>query len=124
LRSVSDGDGRRDPFRGARRLALLDEALAPLASELPEAELKLLTTALSMLTGVESMVVLRDVLRLDHEAARAAGEWAVRAMVRAARPQTPPPRRRARASATDRARDARGSSSPSRPDGSAGLRAF
>ncbi len=83
LRSVSERDNRRDPFRGARRLNLLDEALAPLAGELPAAELELLRTAISMLTGVESMVVLRDVLGLDHDAARAAGEWAVRTMVRA-----------------------------------------
>jgi hypothetical protein len=31
------------------------------------------------------MIVLRDVLRLDHDDARAMGEWAVRQMVRAAR---------------------------------------
>jgi hypothetical protein len=38
-----------------------------------------------MLVGSESMVVLRDVLRLEHEDARDAGEWAVRQLVRAAR---------------------------------------
>lgn len=89
LRSVGERDTRRDPFRGARRLNLLDEALAPLSGELPAAELELLRTAISMLTGVESMVVLRDVLGLDHDAARAAGEWAVRTMVRAVRRPTP-----------------------------------
>jgi AcrR family transcriptional regulator len=91
LRSIGERDTRRDPFRGARRLNLLDEALAPLVGELPDAELELLRTAISMLTGVESMVVLRDVLGLDHEAARAAGEWAVRTMVRAVRQRTPEP---------------------------------
>src|SRR5919109_2378857 len=30
MRSLAEADGRRDPFRGARRLDLLDEALAPL----------------------------------------------------------------------------------------------
>jgi AcrR family transcriptional regulator len=85
LRSVSDADGERDPFRGARRLDLLDEALAPLAGELPADDIEQLRTALSMLVGVESMIVLRDVLRLDHDEARAAGERAVRAMVRTAR---------------------------------------
>jgi AcrR family transcriptional regulator len=89
LRSVGERDTTRDPFRGARRLNLLDEALAPLVGELPDAELELLRTAISMLTGVESMVVLRDVLGLNHDAARAAGEWAVRTMVRAVRQPTP-----------------------------------
>jgi AcrR family transcriptional regulator len=85
LRSVGDADGGPDPFRGARRLDLLDEALSPLAGELAAHEIEQLRTALSMLVGVESMVVLRDVLRLDHDDARAAGERAVREMVRAAR---------------------------------------
>ncbi len=74
-----------EPFRGARRAALLAEALAPLADELPAAEIERLQTAVSVLVGFESMIVLRDVLRLDHDAAREAGEWAVRTMVRAAR---------------------------------------
>jgi hypothetical protein len=74
-----------DPVRGARRSLLLDAALAPLADELPMHEIERLKTALSMMVGVEAMVVLRDVLRLDHAQAKAAGEWAVREMVRAVR---------------------------------------
>ena len=91
-RSLGDGDGKRDPFRGARRAALLAEALAPLSDELTPEELERLTAALSMLVGVESMIVLRDVLRLDHDAAREIGEWAVRQMVRAARQRPARPR--------------------------------
>lgn len=86
LRTLGDTDGRRDPFRGARRLDLIDEALEPLADELPVEEIERLRTALSMLVGVESVIVLRDVLGLDHDKARAAGERAVREMVRAAQP--------------------------------------
>jgi len=85
LRSLGDGDDAGDPFRGARRSVLLDAALAPLTDQLPADEIERLKTALSMMVGVESMVVLRDILRLDHDGARAAGEWAVREMVRAAR---------------------------------------
>ena len=81
--AVADGTG--NPFRGARRLSLLDAALAPLADELPAEDIDRLRTALSMLDGLESMVVLRDILRLQHDEARAAGERAVRDMVRAAR---------------------------------------
>ena len=85
LRALEDPDGTGDPFRGARRSVLLDTALEPLAHELPAEEITRLKTALSILVGVESMIVMRDVLRLDHAQARAAGECAVREMVRAAR---------------------------------------
>ena len=84
-RSLQNANGAQDPFRGARRAALLAEALEPLAGELPAGEIERLKTALAMLVGVESMVVLRDVLRLEHDDARDAGEWAVRHLVRAAR---------------------------------------
>jgi AcrR family transcriptional regulator len=85
LRSLDPDDGNHDPFRGARRLNLLDAALEPLADELSAEQIDQLRTALSILVGVESMIVLRDVLRLDHEHARAAGEHAVRQLVRSAR---------------------------------------
>jgi len=83
-RALRDSEGQ-DPLRGARRTALLAEALAPLTDELPADEIDRLIAALSMLVGVESMIVLHDVLRLDHHDARLRGEWAVRQMVRAAR---------------------------------------
>lgn len=84
-RSARNGNGARDPLRGARRDALLAEALAPLAGELPPAELERLKKAVAMLVGVESMIVLRDVLHLDHDEARRLGEWAVRQLIRSAR---------------------------------------
>jgi AcrR family transcriptional regulator len=84
-RALRDAEGTSDPFRGARRTALLAEALAPLAGELTPAEIERLKTALAMLVGTEPMIVLRDVLRLDHDQARESGEWAVRQLVRAAR---------------------------------------
>lgn len=84
-RGTRDGAPATDPLRGARRIALLREALAPLAGDLPADEVERLTTSLATLVGVESMIVLRDVLRLDHDEARAAGEWAVRRLVRASR---------------------------------------
>ena len=83
-RALRDPEGQ-DPLRGARRTALLSAALAPLSDELTDGEIDRLIAALSMLVGVESMIVLHDVLRLDHDEARRRGEWAVRQMVRAAR---------------------------------------
>src|SRR5437763_8593932 len=58
LRALEDPDNTGEPFRGARRSDLLDRALAPLEGELPASEIKQLTTALSMLVGIESMIVL------------------------------------------------------------------
>ncbi len=84
-RGLRETDGPRSPFRGARRTALLAEALAPLAGELTAEEIERLKMALAMLVGTEPMIVLRDVLLLEHDQARAIGEWAVRRMVRAAR---------------------------------------
>jgi len=85
MRALQDSNGADDPFRGARRVALLDEALTPLAEELTGEEVEQLRTSLAMLIGGEAMIVLRDVLRLDHDQARARGEQAVRELVRAAR---------------------------------------
>ena len=84
-RSPGDEGAAREPLRGARRDALLTEALAPLAEELPPDEVERLKAALAMLVGVESMIVLRDVMRLPHDDARRLGEWAVRQLIRAAR---------------------------------------
>jgi AcrR family transcriptional regulator len=84
-RSLRDANRCGDPFRGARRAALLAEALAPLSGEMAPEELEHLQAALAMLVGIESLVVLRDVLGLENDEARAEGEWAVRQMVRAAR---------------------------------------
>jgi hypothetical protein len=74
-----------EPLRRAGRLEVLDAALEPLEGELDNESLERLKRALSILIGTEATIVLRDVLRLDHEQARDSGEWAVRQMVRAAR---------------------------------------
>ena len=91
-RSRQDPDRSGDPFRGAHRVALLDEALRPLADELTGEELQQLKTALAILVGGESLIVLRDVLRLGHDEARARAERAVRQLVRAARHRSDLPR--------------------------------
>ncbi len=84
-RGMKNGETTTEPFRGARRAALLREALAPLADEVSPQDIQRLIAALSMLVGAEAMLVLRDVLRLEDDEARGAAEWAVRELVRAAR---------------------------------------
>jgi AcrR family transcriptional regulator len=80
-----DHDQNDVPLRPAFRLELLDAALQPVEDELDTDELERLKTALSILIGTEAMIAMRDVVGLDHDHARASGEWAVRQMVRAAR---------------------------------------
>jgi AcrR family transcriptional regulator len=83
-----DPDRNAELLRPAFRLELLDAALDPLNGEVDTDELGLLKTTLSILIGTEAMIAMRDVLRLDHEDARASGEWAVRRMVRSVRRPT------------------------------------
>lgn len=75
----------RDPEhrRGGRRLAWLGRALAPLG--LPEPALTRLVQALSLVTGIEAVVVLRDICGLDAEGIEATARWMARALVGAAR---------------------------------------
>lgn len=82
LRGLQDPDATRT--RVGIRVTLIDAALAPLAHQLPPAALSRLRNTLSVLIGTESVVVARDVLHLEHDAARAQLEWACRTVVRAA----------------------------------------
>jgi len=103
LRSL-DKDRVEPNLRPGFRLQLLDAALAPLEPDVDGETLQRLKTALSVLIGTEAVIAMRDVVGLDHDEARAHGEWAVRQLVRAVRPtgaatQRPdgaprPPRRR------------------------------
>jgi hypothetical protein len=63
---------------------LIDAALAPARTRFKKGSYGRLRAALAMIFGSESMVVFRDVLRLDETVARDVKSWAVRALVRAA----------------------------------------
>ena len=79
----SAGDGTV-PARQNRRLPLIEAALAPVRSRLRNEDYRRLCAALAMIFGPESMVVFRDVMRVDEKTARQVKSWAVRALVRAA----------------------------------------
>ena len=85
---VSDGV----PLRQNRRTPLIEAALAPARERFDDDRYPKLRAALAMIFGPESMLVSRDVLRLDEAVAREVKSWAVRALVRAAleEPQSPP----------------------------------
>jgi AcrR family transcriptional regulator len=76
------GDGV--PLRQNRRTPLIEAALAPARGRFDDGSYAKLRAALAMIFGPESMVVSRDVLRLDDGTAREVKSWAVRALVRAA----------------------------------------
>lgn len=70
-------------FRGTRRI-LIGNALKPLSGALKKAELDRLAQALSLVFGIESIVVLQDVWKLEGRKAADVASWAADALVRAA----------------------------------------
>ena len=72
------------PLRQNRRLPLIEAALSTAREHFRDADYKRLCAALSVLFGTESMIVFRDVLRMDEKSARKVKSWAVKALVRAA----------------------------------------
>jgi hypothetical protein len=72
------------PHRQNRRRQLIDAALGPARHRLDDADYERLCAALALIFGPESMIVFRDVLRVDERTARAVKSWAARVLVRAA----------------------------------------
>jgi AcrR family transcriptional regulator len=83
LAAVAAGDDA-PIVREGRRRRWMGRTLAPLAGELGDAERDRLVAALSMVSGAEAMVVLRDVCQLQPPEALEVTGWAARALVRAA----------------------------------------
>jgi AcrR family transcriptional regulator len=77
------GRGSDYPARKGRRIPWLDRALAPL-NELSPRQRRRLRTALSMLCGVEAMIVAKDVCGCTAKEAQEASRWAAQAILRAA----------------------------------------
>jgi AcrR family transcriptional regulator len=69
--------------REGRRKRWFETALAPLRDELGDAALERLVAGLSVLGGMEAMIVLRDVCRLSPDEALAVTDWAARALIAA-----------------------------------------
>ncbi len=80
-------DDQEIPVRQNRRTALIEAALEPARGGefTPPAALSTLAKSLSLIIGTESMVVTKDVLRLDASDARQVRHWAIRALVDSAR---------------------------------------
>ncbi|GLZ46086.1 TetR family transcriptional regulator [Actinomycetospora sp. NBRC 106375] len=72
------------PPRPARRLEYVERALAPLQGRLDPDELDRLTHALTVVMGIESVLVLRDICGLEAAEMLAVQHWTARALVDAA----------------------------------------
>jgi AcrR family transcriptional regulator len=70
--------------RGARRLAWLSEALAPVKATMAPTEFTRLLHALALVTGIETIVVLRDVCGLDDADVDGTARWIARTLLRGA----------------------------------------
>ncbi|TJV26592.1 MAG: TetR/AcrR family transcriptional regulator [Mesorhizobium sp.] len=76
--------GAEPAFTRGHRIDLLKDAIAPLKSRLPPRDFKRLAQALSLIFGVEVLIVLKDIWGLDSRRTRAVAHWAAGALVRAA----------------------------------------
>ena len=81
--NVEEGNGF--PARQNRRTALIEAALAPARDQFDPVAAQRLASALALIIGTESMVVLKDVLQLEAAEATEVKQWAIRALVDAAK---------------------------------------
>ncbi len=76
--------GEEPPFKRGHRVDMLQLAIAPLKNKLPEAKFLRLARALSLVYGLEVLIVLKDLWGLGFEETRDVADWAAGALVRAA----------------------------------------
>jgi AcrR family transcriptional regulator len=92
LRSHRDGDESVPAVREGHRMRWLDKVLEPLR-HLPDENKRRLHAALALTLGIDSVVVMKDVCRLDDDEALAVLRWAAAALLRAGleegRPSSP-----------------------------------
>jgi AcrR family transcriptional regulator len=84
--SLDPGRGTADPVlrRPQFRRSWLSSALAELEDELGAPRFKRLIAALSLMCGIESFIVLQDILRLEPREATDVKRWAARLLLHAA----------------------------------------
>ena len=76
--------GQTQVRRGGRRIPWLKEALSPLQGRVPSKQLDKLIHALSLVTGVESLVVMRDICELEPKEAERILRWTAKAILKTA----------------------------------------
>ena len=83
--SRSGSDGIEPKLTRGHRRDLLIQALAPLEGVVPESDRQRLARALSLMFGIETLIVLKDIWGDDGDEAREVVLWAARALVDATR---------------------------------------
>ncbi|TCL67163.1 TetR/AcrR family transcriptional regulator [Rhizobium sp. BK251] len=73
--------GQNQNRRGGRRISWLKEAIAPLEGRLPSKHYQRLVHALSLLTGIEALVVMRDICELEPKESEKILRWAARTLL-------------------------------------------
>jgi len=76
--------GAEPAFRRGHRISLLEDAIAPLKDQLPPRAFTRLAQALSLIFGVEVLVVLKDMWGLNGKEMLSVVQWAAGALVQAA----------------------------------------
>lgn len=76
--------GEETAFQRGHRVQLLQSAIAPLRKTLPRRQFQRLAQSLSLVYGLESLVVLQDLWGLEPREVRSVALWTARALVRAA----------------------------------------
>lgn len=84
LRLSLEPDPEEQLLRQGRRIAWVEDALAPLRDKMPEAELRRLVTAIGAAVGIEPFVWLTDMAKLTREQAVDVMRSSARTLLRAA----------------------------------------
>lgn len=84
--------GDEPHFKRGHRVELLQSAIAPLRRSLPRKQFQRLAEALSLVYGLEVLIVLKDIWGRDFEESHDTAIWAARTLVRAAIAESPPRR--------------------------------
>lgn len=72
------------PFKRGHRVELLQHAISPLRGRVSKAQFARLARALSLVYGVEVLIILKDIWGLGPAETKAVAVWAGRALVKAA----------------------------------------
>lgn len=75
--------GSEPPFKRGHRVDLLQMAIAPLKNRLPEAKFQRLAKALSLVYGLEVLIVLKDLWGIELDEIQDVVRWAASTMVKA-----------------------------------------
>lgn len=76
--------GEEPPFKRGHRVEILQLATSPLKKSLSEAKFRRLAQALSLVYGLEVLIVLKDLWGMEFDELREVADWAATALVKAA----------------------------------------